>query len=242
MGLFPFSNKPASETRVEVPSGYKHTTVWSPHIGDIFPNFWAKTTHGPISFHSWAEGSWVFLFSHPAAFTPVCTTEIADFNSVQDAFAARQTKVIGMSHDDCATQAAWLDDIGRVFNMTVGFPMIEDPEGLLAATFGMVHPKEHPEWSIRKSFIIDPALRLRMIFEYPIWIGRSTIETLRVIDAMQVNDRYNVGTPADWEPGDPCLLPSDKTDAQLDFTYGPVRTKVRKYLQTMLIADIKDRH
>lgn len=242
MRFSPFSKKPDTHARVEVPSGYKSTTPWHPKIGDIFPNFWARTTQGPISFHAWGEGSWVFLFSHPAAFTPVCTTEIADFNAVQDDFAARGVKVIGISHDDCATISAWLEDIGDVFDLDVTIPMIEDPHGLLAKTFGMVHPKEHPEWSIRKSFIIDPSLRLRMIFEYPIWIGRSTIETLRVIDAMQVKDRYNVGTPADWEPGDPCLLPFDRTETQLDHAYGPMRTKLRSYLQTVLVSDLKKRH
>lgn len=238
----PFAKRPPTHTRVEVPTGYTATTPWQPRIGDIFPNFWANTTQGPISLHSWAEGKWVFLFSHPAAFTPVCTTEIADFNAVQEEFAARGVKILGMSHDDCATISAWLEDIGKVFDLKINIPMIEDPQGLLATTFGMVHPKEHPERSIRKSFIIDPALRLRMIFEYPIWVGRSTIETLRVIDAMQVKDRYNVGTPADWEPGDPCLLPTGQTDAQLDHAYGPIRTKVRSYLQTVLVADIKKRH
>lgn len=238
MKFTPFSKIPKGSARVEVPSGYRDTTVWTPHIGDIFPNFWAKSTKGPIAFHSWAEGSWVFLFSHPAAFTPVCTTEIADFNSMHDEFTARGVKVLGMSQDDCETISAWLDDIARIFDLKIDIPMIEDPHGLLASTFGMVHPKEHPEWSVRKSFIIDPALRLRMIVEYPVWIGRSTIETLRVIDAMQVKDRYGVGTPSDWQPGDPCVLPIDKNDAQLDRMYGKVRTKLRNYLQTARVSDM----
>ena len=219
------------ERIVDVPRSYTRKVRWLPQIGDIFPNFRAETTMGPISFHPWAEGNWVMLFSHPAAFTPVCTTEIAAYATFESDFARRGVKILGMSQCSVETQRAWHEDIRDIFKVEIRFPMIADQIGDLSEIFGMFHPKAAAEYSIRKSFIVDPSLRIRMIFEYPTMVGRGTEEILRVIDALQTVDTYQMGTPADWERGDDCLLPSGMTDQQTTASYGTGWRKLRPYLK-----------
>lgn len=231
-----FEKRAIGDAQIELPKGYKATVQWVPHIGDIVPNFKARTTRGPIGFHEWAEGSWVYLFSHPGAFTPVCTTEMASFANATDEFAQRGVKLIALSRDAVAQQLNWCDDIERMFKVSVPFPVIEDCSGELASLFGMIHPKQSTEWTIRKSLIIDPSLRLRMIFEYPIYIGRSTTETLRVIDALQTLDRHEVGTPADWHPGNSVLLPHGMTDETANAAYGKRWRKLAEYLKVLDIG------
>ncbi len=223
----------ADASVVEVPRGYNASVRWLPRIGDIFPNFTAETTQGRISFHDWAEGQWVTLFSHPGAFTPICTTELASLAQAQQEFTDRGVRLLGLSRSTADDQLRWASDIEQMFDVKVRFPVIDDSLGALAATFGMIHPKEGADWTIRKTFIIDPSLKVRMIFEYPVYIGRSTEETLRVIDALQVQDAHTVGTPADWNPGNSCLLPFDMTDAAATQKYGSRWTKLSDYLRTI---------
>jgi len=185
----------------KVPYRYSREVRWLPQIGDVVPDFNVDSTKGPISFHKFAEGNWVFLFSHPAAFTPVCTTEIASFATFAKDFEARGVKLLGISKSTIADQIRWHADIETIYDMHVTFPMIADEAGMLINLFGMLHNKQSPEWSIRKSIIIGPDLKIRMIFEYPILIGRSSDEMLRVIDALQTADTYNVATSADWRKG-----------------------------------------
>lgn len=231
MGIGSMLGFPVRGGRFRPPLGYRRTVAWLPCIGDIFPDFIANSTTGRISFHGWAEGKWTFFFSHPAAFTPVCSTEIACFANAQEDFDARNVQVLGLSGNPVETQLAWHSDIERMFDVKVEFPVIEDIAGELATGFGMIHANEAEVCPIRKSFIIDPALKVRMIFEYPIRVGRSSAETLRVIDALQIIDRHEVATPSDWMPGKKVILPYGMSDEEATATYGSDWQKLSDYLK-----------
>ncbi len=201
-----FGTRGSANVRVTLPQAYRKKARWVPQIGDIFPDFSAPTTHGNLRFHEWAEGSWVYLFSHPAAFTPVCTSEMVGLSASSSAFAERNIKAISICRSDCEAQARWADEIARVFGTPITFPMISDTDGVIARICGMVHDKESTTLSMRKSLVIDPNLRLRMIMEYPMRVGRNTEEILRVFDALRISDELDVATPSDWYQGDPLLL------------------------------------
>ncbi len=218
----------------KVPAAYSRQVRWLPQIGDIVPNFAAETTMGPLTFHSWAEGSWVFLFSHPAAFTPVCTTEVASFAASAGEFAKRGVKLLGISTSTIAQQQAWHGDIEKIYGLNVDMPMIADPDAVLVSLVGMMHDKQSIEFSVRKSIIIGPDMRVKMIFEYPAMVGRGTDETLRVINALQTVETYNVATSADWQKGDECLL-LPKSNGRAKFDYGSSWSKVCSYLR--VVAD-----
>ncbi|MDF0603821.1 redoxin domain-containing protein [Psychromarinibacter sp. C21-152] len=216
---------PSEPTKsVEFPTGYRESSAWVPRIGDIFPNFRADSTHGRIDFHDWAEGRWVYFFSHPSLRSGVSATEIAGFASSVEYFRRRNVEILGVSNVSAAAHARWVSDVGRVFGVHVDFPILDDPEGHLSGAFGMTHPRHERPLPIRKSFIIDPALRVRMQYEYPINVGRSVDETLRMIDALQLSDREQIGVPADWEPGDKVLVPPFVETEQARAQHGEVET------------------
>ncbi|MBC7153225.1 MAG: redoxin domain-containing protein [Rhodobacteraceae bacterium] len=210
---------------------------WIPKLGDVFPDFTAESTEGRIRFHEWAEGQWTFLFSHPGSFTPVCSTEMAGFAAAAPDFAARGVRLMTISGDPLERQVAWRKDIEEIFEVEIDFPSVADQSGVLSNAFGMIHPKQSEACPIRKSFVVDPALRVRMIFEYPRMIGRSTDETLRVIDALQASDRYNLGTPADWQPGDDMLCVPGRTVAENREIFGVQVCEVRDYLQVVPVRE-----
>ncbi len=199
-------------TNVQLPSGYRRTARWIPRIGDIFPNFCAGTTHGQIDFHSWAAGSWILLFSHPFVRGPISYTEFANFAMAADQFSGRNVKLLGMCGAQASDHRDWELEVEAMFNTRIDFPVVEDLTNELSEAFGMIHPNEGKDVAIRKTFIIDPQLKLRMLFEYPVFIGRSTEEILRVIDALQMKDAYNICTPADWQPGEEVLIPPAVSD------------------------------
>ena len=205
-----FTGRGRQGEKLFIPTGYRRYVKWLPQIGDIFPDFEANTTHGKIDFFDWAEGSWTFLFGHPAPFTPVCTTEMMALALAQEEFADRDVKLFGITCGDLNTQREWHIDIEDRFGCQINFPTAEDVSGCLSRAFSMIHEKESSTWPIRKSFIIDPEMRVRMIFEYPIFLGRSTDETLRCIDALAMVDQYGVATPADWQQDDEYLV-TDRT-------------------------------
>lgn len=209
-----FSGRGRWGEKIFIPTGYRRSVKWQPQIGDIFPDFEASTTEGPIQFFKWAEGHWSFLFSHPAAFTPVCTTEMMALAMASDDFAARQVKLLGFTCDDLDSQSRWHDEIECRFGARIDFPTVEDVSGNLSQAFGMIHKNESAEWPIRKSFVVDPQMHIRMIFEYPLSVGRSTDEVLRCIDAIRLCDGHGVATPADWQAGDEYLA-TDRTDPVL---------------------------
>ena len=221
------------KSRIMVPRGYASRVRWQPCIGDIFPDFTCQTTLGPLNFHEWAEGSWVFFFSHPAAFTPVCSTELADVADCADEFAERNVKLLSLGRDDLYLDGAWIEDIEEDFDVLIDFPVISDATGELATACGMIHPKEDEVRTIRKSFIIDPSLRIRMINEYPLGIGRDIDEVLRTIDALQAIEQGGLATPSGWRSGDPMLISPDVSDEDAERLYGERVCKVRRYMRVL---------
>lgn len=202
MDLQFFSGRGCNSERIFLPRSFRRNVKWMPKIGDLFPNFEASSTEGCLRFYNWAEGQWSVIFSHPAAFTPVCTSEIVALAEARDDFAANGVKLLAISRSAVMEQYKWFRDVEKSYGVTIDFPGVEDVSGCLSDAFGFLHPKELPECPIRKCFVLDPEMRIRMIFEYPAMIGRSTDELLRCIFALQIQAREGVATPADWYPGE----------------------------------------
>ena len=185
-------------------------------IGDKAPDFTAETTHGPLKFSEWAGGNWVILFSHPADFTPVCTTEFVGFAERADAFAKRGVKLIGNSVDSIFSHIAWVRDIEKTHKVKVPFPVIADLDQKVARLYGMVHEPTSVTATVRCVFFIDPKSVVRAIIYYPMSCGRNMDEVLRVVDALQTADEKGVATPANWKPGEDCIMPPPKTQADAE--------------------------
>jgi alkyl hydroperoxide reductase subunit AhpC len=183
------------------------------HLGDIAPDFTATTTDGEISFHEWKGDSWVVFFSHPADFTPVCTTELGRTAALQSEFAARNVKAIAVSVDPVEDHHGWAPDIAEVGGTALNFPIIADPDRTVSELYDMIHPGEGDTSTVRSVFIIDPAGKIRLTLTYPKSVGRNFSEIVRVIDALQATDRAPISTPADWTPGDRIIVaPTVSTD------------------------------
>jgi thioredoxin-dependent peroxiredoxin len=175
-------------------------------LGDIAPDFTTDTTEGTITFHTWKEGSWGVLFSHPKDFTPVCTTELGYTAKLSSEFAARGVKVIGLSVDPIDRHAEWAKDIEETQGTAVNFPMIGDPDRVVADLYDMIHPNANDTMTVRSVFVIDPANKVRLTLTYPASTGRNFDEILRVIDSLQLTDGYRVATPVNWTKGDDVII------------------------------------
>ena len=188
-------------------------TVTMPRIGDPAPSFTAETTQGPINFPADYVGKWVILFSHPADFTPVCTSEFMTFAAMQDQFAQYNTELVGLSVDGLYSHIAWLRTIKDKIafrdmrDIEVTFPLIDDVSMEVAQKYGMIMPGEDSTKAVRAVFVIDPKAVVRAIIYYPLSLGRNFDELLRVIKALQTADHFEVATPADWRPGDRVIVP-----------------------------------
>lgn len=180
-------------------------------LGDPAPDFEANTTHGPIKFSEWQGDSWAILFSHPADFTPVCTTEMVGFAQRADAFAERNVKLIGNSIDSVYSHIAWVRDMESKHGTKIPFPIIADLDQKVAKAYGMVHEAMAVTATVRCVFFIDPKRTLRSMIYYPLTTGRDLDEVLRVIDALQTSDEQGVATPAGWKPGDDVIIPPPAT-------------------------------
>ncbi|AXT85040.1 peroxiredoxin [Aeromicrobium sp. A1-2] len=176
------------------------------HLGDIAPDFTADTTDGVLSFHDWKAGSWVVFFSHPADFTPVCTTELGRTAALHSEFAKRNTKALALSVDPVEEHRAWAPDISEVTGTPLNFPIVADPDRKVAELYDMIHPGEGDTSTVRSVFIIDPDNKLRLMLTYPKSVGRNFDEIVRVIDALQATDRDPIATPADWKPGERVIV------------------------------------
>ena len=176
------------------------------HLGDTAPDFTADTTDGPISFHDWKKGSWAVFFSHPADFTPVCTTELGRTAALKDEFQQRNTKAIALSVDSVDDHKRWAPDIGEVGGTDLNFPIVADPDRKVAELYDMIHPGEGDTSTVRSVFIVDPADKIRLTLTYPKSVGRNFAEIVRVIDALQATDANPIATPADWRPGDRVIV------------------------------------
>ena len=182
-------------------------------LGDIVPDFTQDSSEGPISFHQWAGDSWVVLFSHPADYTPVCTTELGTVASLKSEFERRNVKVIALSVDSAESHRGWINDINETQNTTVNYPIIADGDRKVSDLYGMIHPNSLNNLTVRSVFIIDPQKKLRLTITYPASTGRNFNEILRVIDSLQLTDNYQVATPANWTDGGDCVVvPSIPTE------------------------------
>jgi thioredoxin-dependent peroxiredoxin len=199
-------------------------------LGDTAPNFTAETTYGTIDFHAWKQGSWVVFFSHPADFTPVCTTELGRTAELQSEFDKRGVKAIAISVDPLESHEEWAGDIGDVGGTDLNFPIIADPDRAVSETYGMIHPGEGDTSTVRSVFIIDPDNKVRLTLTYPKSVGRNFDEILRVIDALQLTDLVPVSTPVDWEPGSRVIVSPTISTQDAKVRFGDVE-EVKPYLR-----------
>ncbi len=182
-------------------------------LGDEAPNFTAETTEGTIDFHQWKDGTWAVLFSHPADFTPVCTTELGRTATLKSEFEKRNVKVVAVSVDPVESHNGWAPDIAEVGGTDLNFPIIADSDRKVSQLYDMIHPGEGDTSTVRSVFIIDPKNKVRLTLTYPKSVGRNFAEILRVIDALQLTDRAPVSTPVDWQPGERIIVaPAMSTD------------------------------
>jgi peroxiredoxin (alkyl hydroperoxide reductase subunit C) len=175
-------------------------------LGDTVPNFTADSTAGEIDFYQYGGDNWTLLFSHPADYTPICTTELGAFAKRKAEFEQRNVKIIGVSVDPVASHTGWAADIEETQGTRVNYPILADPERKVAALYGMIHPNADPKVTVRTVFVIDPAKKLRLTLTYPPSTGRSVDEILRVIDSLQLTDNYKVGTPVEWKQGEDVVI------------------------------------
>ena len=202
------------------------------HIGDIAPDFTVDTQVGPISLHDWAGDSWVFFFSHPADFTPVCTTEMGRTAQLADEFAKRNTKPLGLSTDTAEEHRKWIADVNDTQNTDLKFPIVADADLSIARMYDMLHPDQSDTAAVRSVFIIDPDKKIRLMMTYPMSCGRNFDEILRVIDALQLADAKRIATPADWRSGDEVIIPPSIADEEAKALFPQGWTAHRPYLRT----------
>lgn len=201
-------------------------------LGDTAPDFTQDSTAGPISFHQWAGDAWVVLFSHPADFTPVCTTELGKTAALSGEFAKRGVKPIAVSVDPLESHGQWVADINDTQNTTVNFPILADADRKVASLYDMIHPNSLANATVRSVFIIDPKKVIRTTFTYPASTGRNFDEILRVIDSLQLTDSHKVATPANWKDGDDVvILPSLQDPAELAQRFPKGFKAVRPWLR-----------
>lgn len=205
-------------------------------IGDTAPDFSIASTQGDIRFHDWAGGSWVFFFSHPADFTPVCTTEMGRTAQLADEFASRNTKPLGLSTDTVEEHVKWIEDVNDTQNVNLEFPIVADANHEVAALYDMIHPNESDTAAVRSVFIIDPDKKIRLTMTYPMSVGRNFTEILRVIDALQAGDANRIATPADWTPGNEVIIPPSIADEEAKDLFPQGWTEIRPYLRTTKIS------
>ncbi|PSO47812.1 MAG: peroxiredoxin [Cyanobacteria bacterium SW_9_44_58] len=200
-------------------------------LGDVVPDFKQASNMGEISFYEWAGDSWVVLFSHPADYTPVCTTELGEVSRLKPEFDKRNVKVLALSVDDVDSHNGWINDINETQNAQVNYPILADSDRKVSDLYGMIHPNANNNLTVRSVFIIDPQKKLRLTLTYPASTGRNFPEILRVIDSLQLTDDYQVATPVNWKEGDDVVvLPSVSTEeAKQKFSKGI--TEVKPYLR-----------
>jgi thioredoxin-dependent peroxiredoxin len=199
-------------------------------LGDVAPNFQAETTEGSIDFHEWKDDSWAVLFSHPADFTPVCTTELGRTAALQDDFTTRNVKTIAVSVDPLESHKGWAGDIRDVGGTDLNFPIIADEDRVVSELYDMIHPGEGDTSTVRSVFIVDPANKVRLTLTYPKSVGRNFAEIMRVIDALQLTDSAPVSTPVDWEPGDRVIVSPLMSTQDAQARFGDVE-EVKPYLR-----------
>ena len=187
-----------------------------PRIGDLAPEFTAPSTHGEIVFRQWQGSDWVILFSHPADFTPVCSTELVEFARRAGEFTTRNTKLIGLSIDSVHSHLAWTQNLAKILHVKLPFPLIADLTTQVAQKYGMIHPGESATVTVRALFVIDPKHTIRAIIYYPLNTGRNVEEVVRLLDALQTADKNGVALPVNWKPGEKVIVLPPKSEAEVE--------------------------
>jgi alkyl hydroperoxide reductase subunit AhpC len=199
-------------------------------LGDTAPDFTAETTEGMINFHEYLGDGWGILFSHPADFTPVCTTELGAVARLRDEFAKRNTKVIAVSVDPLQSHQRWVGDIEEVTGARLNFPLIADPELTVATLYGMIHPNASTTMTVRSVFVIGPDKKVKLMLTYPASTGRDFKEILRVLQSLQLTAKHQVATPADWREGEEVIITAAVSNEEAARRF-PGYTTVKPYLR-----------
>ncbi len=201
-------------------------------LGDIAPDFTAETTQGTIHFHEWLGDSWGLLFSHPADFTPVCTTELGRTAALKGEFDKRGVKAIALSVDPIDSHMEWLKDIEETQHVTMNFPVIADPDRKVAELYDMIHPNASEKFTVRTVFVIGPDKKVKMTLTYPASTGRNFLEILRVIDSLQLTANYSVATPVDWKVGEDVVIAPAIKDEDIPAKFPKGHKRIKYYLRT----------
>ena len=201
-------------------------------LGDIAPDFEQDSSEGRIKFHEWLGNSWGVLFSHPADYTPVCTTELGLTAKLKEEFAKRNVKAIALSVDSVESHKGWINDINETQNTTVNFPIIADPDRKVSQLYDMIHPNASETFTVRSLFVIDPNKKVRLTITYPASTGRNFNEVLRVIDSLQLTEYHSVATPGNWQDGDDVVIvPSLKDEEVIKQKFPKGYKALRPYLR-----------
>ncbi|REG89854.1 peroxiredoxin [Winogradskyella sediminis] len=200
-------------------------------LGDEAPNFTAQTSEGEINFHDWLGDSWGILFSHPADYTPVCTTELGTVAKYKSEFEKRNVKTIALSVDGLSSHKGWIKDINETQNTSVDFPIIADEDKKVSNLYDMIHPNADNNLTVRSVFIIDPDKKVKLIIVYPASTGRNFEELLRVIDSLQLTAYHKVATPANWKNGDDCVISPAVSNEQIPELFPKGHKEVKPYLR-----------
>ena len=200
-------------------------------LGDEAPNFTIESTEGEIQFHQWLGTGWGILFSHPADYTPVCTTELGAVAKLKEEFAKRNVKVAALSVDSLDDHKGWVNDINETQNTLVDFPIIADPDRTVANLYDMIHPNALDNMTVRSVFIIGPDKKIKLMLTYPASTGRNFAELLRVIDSLQLTANYSVATPANWQNGEDCIITPAVSNEQAKEKFPKGFTEVKPYLR-----------
>jgi thioredoxin-dependent peroxiredoxin len=200
-------------------------------LGDTAPDFTQDSTEGPIHLYDWAGDSWVVLFSHPADFTPVCTTELGETARLKPEFERRNAKIIGLSVDPLASHEKWADDIAETQGTALNFPVLADADRKVSTLYDLIHPNADTTATVRSVFVIDPNKKVRLTITYPAATGRNFAEILRTIDSLQLTDEYKVATPVNWNQGDDVIIVTAVTDDQAKQLFPDGWKTLRPYLR-----------
>jgi alkyl hydroperoxide reductase subunit AhpC len=201
-------------------------------LGDIAPDFTAETSEGTIKFHEWLGSSWGVLFSHPADFTPVCTTELGAVAKLRAEFDKRNVKVVALSTDSVTSHTQWIGDINETQKTHVNFPIIADTDFKVSNLYDMIHPQVSDKFTVRSVFVIGPDKKVKLSITYPASTGRNFDEILRVIDSLQLTAGYSVATPANWKQGEDVIITTAVKDEDIAAKFPKGHTRIKPYLRT----------
>jgi alkyl hydroperoxide reductase subunit AhpC len=210
------------------------------HLGDLAPDFTQQSTIGPISFHDWIGDSWVVLFSHPADFTPVCTTELGEAARLKPEFEKRNVKIIGLSVDALDRHEAWAADIAETQGSALNFPLIADADRKVSTLYDLIHPNADTTATVRSVFIIDPKKKVRLVLTYPASTGRNFAELLRTIDSLQLTDTFKVATPVNWKQGEDVIITTAVSDEEAKTRFPDGWKTLKPYLRVTKQPEVRE--